>query len=69
MSEQNDTPTTAQRGPGRPRQHESAAARQKAYRERLKAAGKRVITRVVRDTREGAPLRSDVIDLSEVRRR
>jgi len=73
MSEQNDTPTTAQeapqRGPGRPRQYATPADRQKAYRERLKAQGKRVITRVVRDTRGEAPLVSDVIDLSEVRQR
>ena len=55
------------RGRGRPRQHADAAARQAAYRARLKQAGKRVVSVVVRDTRGGAPLRSDVLDLSEVR--
>lgn len=55
-------------GVGRPRQYASAAERQRAYRARLKEAGKRVITRVVRDVRDDArPLASDVIDLSEVR--
>ena len=39
----------------------------KAYRARLKAQGKRVITKVVADVREGQELRSDVIDLSEVK--
>lgn len=54
---------------GRPRQYNSNAERQKAYRERRKAAGYRTISRVVLDVRdESAPLRSDVIDLSAVRR-
>lgn len=52
---------------GRPKQYASAAARQKAYRERLKAEGKRVVSRVVRDVRGDAPLVSDVLDLSQVK--
>lgn len=56
------------RGRGRPRQHADKAAKQRAYRERLKASGKRVLSVVVTDTRdESRPLTSDVIDLSEVR--
>ncbi|HIC1413035.1 TPA: hypothetical protein ACWZ8K_004703 [Escherichia coli] len=52
---------------GRPRQYDSAAARQRAYRERLKSQGKRTISRVVRDTRDTTkPLVSDIIDLSPV---
>ena len=35
----------------------------------LKAQGKRVITKVVADVREGQELRSDVIDLSEVKQK
>ena len=56
------------RRPGRPAKHADAAARQKAYRERLKERGMREVKRVVRDVRGTAPLVSDVIDLSEVRR-
>jgi hypothetical protein len=56
------------RRPGRPAKHADAAARQKAYRERLKERGLREVKRVVRDVRGPAPLVSDVIDLSEVRR-
>lgn len=52
---------------GRPKQYRSNAERQKAYRARLKANGKRVISRIVADVRDGQELRSDVIDLSEVR--
>jgi hypothetical protein len=59
----------SERGRGRPRQYASAAEKQRAYRERLKAEGKRVITRVVRDVRDDQPLQSDIIDLSETRRR
>ncbi len=56
------------RGVGRPRQYASSAERQRAYRERLKAEGKRVISRVVRDVRDkSAPLVSDVLDLSQVK--
>lgn len=58
------------RGRGRPKQHADKAAKQKAYRERLKASGKRVLTRVVTDTRDKSkPLTSDIIDLSEVRQK
>lgn len=58
----------APRGRGRPRQYQDAAARQAAYRARLKERGMRTVQRVVRDVRsESQPLRSDIIDLSEVR--
>jgi hypothetical protein len=75
MKDQNDSKTgvllagvEAPRGVGRPKQYESAAERQKAYRQRLKEQGKRVVSRVVRDVRDEAkPLVSDVIDLSAVR--
>jgi hypothetical protein len=59
----------APRGRGRPRQYADAAARQRAYRERLRERGMRTVQRVVRDVRGDAPLTSDVIDLSEVRQR
>lgn len=63
-----DTPTAREKAVGRPRKHASAADRQKAYRDRLKIKGFRVITRVTRDVRDStAPLVSDVIDLSRVR--
>lgn len=53
---------------GRPRVYASAAERQRAYRQRLKESGKRVVQRVMRDVRDAsAPLVSDIIDLSEVR--
>lgn len=56
------------RGKGQPKKHADQAAKQKAYRERLKADGKRVISRVVLDVRdESKPLTSDIIDLSAVR--
>ena len=75
MKDQNDLKTgellaiaEAPRGVGRPKQYESAAERQKAYRQRLKEQGKRVVSRVVRDVRnEAQPLVSDVLDLSAVR--
>lgn len=54
---------------GRPAKYESAAEKQKAYRERLKTKGMRLISRYVRDVRNTEiPLVSDVIDLSAVRR-
>ena len=60
----------AKRGRGQPKKHADAAAKQKAYRERLKAEGKRVVSRVVLDVRdESKPLASDIIDLSAVRSR
>lgn len=52
---------------GRPKQFGSNAEKQKAYRARLKAKGKRVITRTVTDTRNDSILKSDIIDLSEVK--
>lgn len=58
------------RGRGQPKKHADQAAKQKAYRERLKAEGKRVISRVVLDVRdESKPLTSDIIDLSAMRSR
>ncbi len=53
---------------GRPRQFSSNAERQKAYRARLKANGKRVITRVVADVSGTQELKSDIIDLTEVKK-
>lgn len=72
MRDKNDTGTidllpdaTKQRG--RPKQHADQAAKQKAYRERLKAFGRRVVSRTVADVRDTmVPLRSDIIDLSQV---
>lgn len=55
---------------GRPAKHASAAARQRAYRERQREKGLREIKTWTRDVRDGdVPLKSDVIDLSEVRKR
>ena len=60
--------TAPKRGVGRPKQYESAAERQKAYRQRLKQQGKRVVSKIVRDVRDDTRhLVSDVLDLSEVR--
>lgn len=60
--------TAPRRGVGRPKQYENAAERQKAYRQRLKDQGKRVVSKVVRDVRDDTkPLVSDVLDLSAVR--
>lgn len=64
-----DAADAAPRGRGRPRQYADAAARQAAYRARLKERGMRTVQRVVRDVRADQPLRSDIIDLSEVRQR
>ena len=51
---------------GRPKKYEDSAARQKAYRVRLKAAGFREIKKIVRDVRDrDKPLVSDIIDLSK----
>lgn len=56
------------RGRGRPAKHANAAAKQKAYREKKKAAGQRELRHWVADVRDDSKeLRSDVIDLSEVR--
>ena len=61
----------ARKSAGRPRKGAAPmtpAERQKAYRQRLKKQGKRVVSRVVRDVRnEAQPLVSDVLDLSAVR--
>ena len=63
-----EQPQEVKRGRGRPASHTDAAARQKAYRERLKAKGMRVVSRIVRDVRDDTkPLVSSIIDLSEVR--
>lgn len=67
MNEKKDIAAVEKKGPGRPRRHESAAARQKAYRQRLKERGMRTISRVMRDVRDDVPPRSDIIDLSECR--
>ena len=75
MKDENDQKTVdlltdlgVPRGVGRPRQYANAAERQRAYRQRLKEQGKRVVSRVVRDVRdEEKPLVSDVLDLSQVR--
>lgn len=65
-----ETEPEPKRGRGRPKKYETVAERQKAYRERLKAQGFRVVSRVVKDVRdESKPLTSDVIDLSEVRQK
>lgn len=60
-------PTPAKKG--RPAKHADPAAKQKAYRERLKEKGLRVVSKVVRDVRPEKPLQSDVIDLSEVKKK
>jgi TRAP-type C4-dicarboxylate transport system substrate-binding protein len=55
---------------GRPKQHANAAERQKAYRERLKAAGMREVKTMIKDVRNAEkPLTSELIDLSAVRNR
>ena len=52
---------------GRPKKYADSAARQKAYRMRLKEAGFREIKKMVRDVRDmDKPLVSDIIDLSKV---
>lgn len=51
----------AARPVGRPRQHQSQADRQRAYRERLRASGRRVVQRVVADVRGDQPPTSSVI--------
>ena len=53
---------------GRPKLYNSPAEKQKAYRERLKTNGKREVKRIVNDTRLPNPLKSSIIDLSEVRK-
>lgn len=53
---------------GRPRKFVNSAARQAAYRARLKNEGKRVVSRIVKDVRHEVQLTSQVIDLSAVRK-
>jgi|LSQX01.3.fsa_nt_gb hypothetical protein len=53
---------------GRKRIYANAAERQRAYRQRMKERGVRVVTTVVKDVRNEAELKSDIIDLSEVRK-
>lgn len=65
--EVSSVPSPARRG--RPAKHASAAERQRAYRARQKEKGLREVKTWSRDVRsEDVPLRSDIIDLSEVRR-
>lgn len=53
------------RGPGRPRKHADAAAKQRAYRRRLKERGMVERSRIVpAPIPEPEPLRSSVLDLS-----
>lgn len=73
MKDQKDSKTPelsgvlqTKRGPGRPRVYASAAERQKAYRDRVKARGLRDVHRLVRDVREPLPLQSDVIALDHI---
>lgn len=63
-----DDTDTATKKAGRPRKFVDSAARQAAYRARLKDDGKRVVSRIVKDVRQDAPLTSQIIDLSAVRR-
>ena len=62
MEEKTDTPPPPRKR-GRPRKYASAAERQAAYRERLKAAGVREVRRLV-PTHPEPLLRSSLIDLS-----
>ncbi len=75
MKDENDKKTgdlifrDAPKSVGRPRTHGTAADRQKAYRERLKKKGYRVVARVTKDVRDAEiPLTSEIIDLSAIRR-
>ena len=62
MENQSDTPPPPPKR-GRPRKYDTAAERQAAYRERLKAAGVREVRRLL-PTHPEPLLRSSVIDLS-----
>jgi hypothetical protein len=65
--ELSSVPSPARRG--RPAKHASPAERQRAYRARQKERGMREVKTWSRDVRpKDTPLRSDIIDLSEVRR-
>ena len=77
MKDEKDTKTadlipadkaTARKKAGRPRKFVDSAARQAAYRARLKNKGKRVVSRIVTDVRQEVQLTSQVIDLSAMRR-
>ncbi|WP_439328523.1 hypothetical protein [Lonepinella sp. BR2357] len=48
---------------GRPKKYANQADKQRAYRERLKAQGKKQISRIVKDV-SIEPLNSDLIDLT-----
>lgn len=53
---------------GRPKKHENAAAKQKAYRKNLKARGLVVKTYLISNL-DKIPLKSEIIDLSEVKQK
>jgi hypothetical protein len=56
--------------PGRPQKYADSAARQKAYRARMKDAGFREVKKMIRDVRDiDRKLVSDIIDLSKVTHR
>ncbi|SPY08420.1 hypothetical protein [Oligella urethralis] len=65
MTLENDTKIPV----GRPRKYANQAERQRAYRQRLKDRGFKVVQRIVPDQgRKDEPLTSSVLDLSEVGR-
>lgn len=65
---ENDTATATKKA-GRPQKYVNSAARQKAYRERMKKDGYREIKTKAKDVRnKNIPLTSDIIDLSQVSR-
>lgn len=63
---QNDSDAALKRA-GRPRKYTDAAAKQAAYRARMKEQGKRVVSRVIKDVRSNELARSTIIDLSACR--
>jgi hypothetical protein len=65
-----DDARIANKKAGRPRKYDSSAARQKAYRLRMKAAGFREVKTMIRDVRDRErKLVSDIIDLSKFKYR
>ena len=62
-----DTPPENVKKRGRPRIYASAAERQRAYRQRLRAQGLRVQARVVPALDGDGPSQSSIIDLSACR--
>ena len=59
-----DDARIANKKAGRPRKYDNSAARQKAYRLRMKAAGFREATTMIRDVRDRVrKLVSDISDL------